>query len=52
MAQAITRRDDGARRSRDGGDGRDSVGMYLDEIARTPLLDAAQEVELSKAIEP
>jgi len=25
--------------------------MYLDEIARTPLLDAAQEVELSKAIE-
>ena len=47
----MTRRDDGARRSRDGGDGRDSVGMYLDEIARTPLLDAAQEVELSKAIE-
>jgi len=32
-------------------EGRDSVGMYLDEIARTPLLDAAQEVELSKAIE-
>jgi len=30
---------------------RDLVGMYLDEIARTPLLDAAQEVELSKAIE-
>jgi RNA polymerase sigma factor (sigma-70 family) len=25
--------------------------MYLDEIARTPLLDAAQEVELSLAIE-
>ncbi|MGH3496958.1 MAG: sigma-70 family RNA polymerase sigma factor [Nocardioidaceae bacterium] len=25
--------------------------MYLDEIARTPLLDAAREVELSKAIE-
>jgi RNA polymerase sigma factor (sigma-70 family) len=25
--------------------------MYLDEIARTPLLDAAQEVELSRAIE-
>jgi len=25
--------------------------MYLDEIARTPLLDAAQEVELSKTIE-
>jgi RNA polymerase primary sigma factor len=31
--------------------GRDSVGLYLDEIARTPLLDAAQEVELSKTIE-
>ncbi len=30
---------------------RDLVGMYLDEIARTPLLDAAQEVELSRAIE-
>jgi len=32
-------------------EGRDSVGLYLDEIARTPLLDAAREVELSKAIE-
>ncbi len=32
-------------------EGRDSVGMYLDEIARTPLLDAITEVELSKAIE-
>lgn len=30
---------------------RDLVGMYLDEIARTPLLDAAQEVELSRAVE-
>ncbi|MDI5967129.1 sigma-70 family RNA polymerase sigma factor [Streptomyces sp. SL13] len=30
---------------------RDLVGMYLDEIARTPLLDAAREVELSRAIE-
>jgi RNA polymerase primary sigma factor len=30
---------------------RDLVGMYLDEIARTPLLDAAQEVELSRDIE-
>ena len=30
---------------------RDLVGMYLDEIARTPLLDAAQEVELSRIIE-
>jgi len=32
-------------------EGRDSVGMYLAEIARTPLLDAAREVELSKTIE-
>ena len=30
---------------------RDLVGMYLDEIARTPLLDAAKEVDLSQAIE-
>ncbi|MFC5907621.1 sigma-70 family RNA polymerase sigma factor [Streptacidiphilus monticola] len=30
---------------------RDLVGIYLDEIARTPLLDAAQEVELSTRIE-
>jgi RNA polymerase primary sigma factor len=35
----------------DSGEGRDSVGLYLDEIARTPLLDAATEVELSKTIE-
>ena len=48
MAPTTTRR---ASASRNSGDGRDSVGMYLDEIARTPLLDAAQEVELSKAIE-
>jgi len=46
-----SRSDAAARRARDGAEGRDSVGMYLDEIARTPLLDAAQEVELSKAIE-
>jgi RNA polymerase primary sigma factor len=32
-------------------EGRDSVGMYLDEIARTPLLDAITEVQLSKTIE-
>ncbi|MGV3563083.1 MAG: sigma-70 family RNA polymerase sigma factor [Nocardioides sp.] len=32
-------------------DGRDSVGLYLDEIARNELLDAAAEVELSKTIE-
>ncbi len=31
--------------------GKDSVGMYLAEIARTPLLDAEREVELSKTIE-
>ncbi len=38
--------------ARDGSiEGRDSVGLYLDEIARTPLLDAATEVELSKSIE-
>src|SRR3954467_15587097 len=30
---------------------RDLVGMYLDEIARTPLLDAAKEVDLSQIIE-
>ena len=32
-------------------EGRDSVGLYLDEIARNPFLDAATEVELSKTIE-
>lgn len=32
-------------------EGRDGVGLYLDEIAQTPLLDAAAEVELSKTIE-
>lgn len=32
-------------------EGKDSVGMYLSEIARTPLLDAEREVELSRAIE-
>ena len=32
-------------------EGKDAVGMYLSEIARTPLLDAAREVELSKTIE-
>jgi RNA polymerase sigma factor (sigma-70 family) len=31
--------------------GKDSVGMYLAEIARTPLLDAEREVDLSKTIE-
>lgn len=32
-------------------EGKDSVGMYLSEIARTPLLDAEREVELSRTIE-
>jgi len=32
-------------------EGRDSVGLYLDEIARNPLLDAQSEVDLSQAIE-
>ena len=32
-------------------EGKDSVGMYLAEIARTPLLDAAREVELSRTVE-
>ncbi len=30
---------------------KDLVGAYLDAMGRTPLLDAEQEVELSKAIE-
>src|SRR5262245_51711011 len=30
---------------------RDLVGVYLHEISKTSLLDAAQEVELAKAIE-
>jgi len=30
---------------------RDLVGVYLHEISKTPLLDAAAEVDLSKAIE-
>jgi len=45
---------DGARSVRAGGGeiaDRDLVGMYLDEIARTPLLDAAREVELSQIVE-
>ena len=39
------------RHTRESIEGRDSVGLYLDEIARTPLLDAITEVELSKTIE-
>lgn len=44
MSTRITRRESET-------EGRDSVGMYLDEIARTPLLDAITEVELAKTIE-
>lgn len=42
-----------AHRSRvnDGIDGKDAVGLYLDEIAKTPLLDAATEVALARKIE-
>lgn len=32
-------------------EGRDSVNLYLEEIAKEPLLDAEQEVELQQAIE-
>jgi RNA polymerase primary sigma factor len=53
--RAVARRQDDAKGSvRSGGTetaDRDLVGMYLDEIARTPLLDAQTEVELAKAIE-
>ena len=38
-------------RSNDGIDGKDSVGLYLESIAKTPLLDAAEEVELARLIE-
>jgi len=38
-------------RTNDVAEERDLVGVYLHEISRTPLLDAAQEVHLSKAIE-
>lgn len=31
--------------------GKDSIGLYLDEIAKRPLLEADQEVDLSKRIE-
>ena len=38
-------------RMSDGIEGKDAVGQYLDEIARTPLLTAEEEVELAKTIE-
>ncbi|WP_328327566.1 MULTISPECIES: sigma-70 family RNA polymerase sigma factor [unclassified Streptomyces] len=52
--RAVARRSDRASSVRAvGGEiaDRDLVGMYLDEIARTPLLDAEKEVELSQTIE-
>ncbi|MGI8769072.1 MAG: sigma-70 family RNA polymerase sigma factor [Propionibacteriaceae bacterium] len=38
-------------RSTDGIDGKDAVGLYLDGIAKTPLLTAVEEVELAQQIE-
>ena len=38
-------------RSTDGIDGKDAVGLYLDGIAKTPLLTAEDEVILAKRIE-
>ncbi len=38
-------------RSSDGIDGKDSVGLYLDGIAKTPLLTAEDEVFLARRIE-
>jgi len=38
-------------RTDEGAEERDLVGVYLHEISKTPLLDAAQEVDLSRAIE-
>lgn len=38
-------------RATDGIDGKDAVGLYLDGIAKTPLLTAEQEVILAKQIE-
>lgn len=38
-------------RSSEGIDGKDAVGLYLDAIAKTPLLTAVGEVELARAIE-
>ncbi|MBA8795392.1 RNA polymerase sigma factor (sigma-70 family) [Friedmanniella endophytica] len=35
----------------DGIEGKDAVGLYLDGIAKTPLLTAEEEVDLAKAIE-
>lgn len=38
-------------RATDGIDGKDAVGLYLDSIAKTPLLSATDEVELARQIE-
>jgi len=38
-------------RASDGIDGKDAVGLYLDGIAKTPLLTAEQEVKLARDIE-
>jgi RNA polymerase sigma factor (sigma-70 family) len=38
-------------RVNEGIEGKDAVGLYLDGIAKTPLLTAAEEVELAKRIE-
>ncbi len=38
-------------RSTEGIDGKDAVGLYLDAIAKTPLLTAVGEVDLARAIE-
>jgi len=38
-------------RATDGIDGKDAVGLYLDGIARTPLLTAEEEVHLARQIE-
>ncbi len=38
-------------RTSDGIDGKDSVGLYLDGIAKTPLLTAEEEVDLAREIE-
>jgi RNA polymerase primary sigma factor len=37
--------------SRDSIEGKDLVGLYLDEISKFPLLEAVDEVELQKSIE-
>ncbi len=38
-------------RTNDGIEGKDSVGLYLESIARTPLLNAEEEVALARTIE-